>query len=343
GASMPALAAMSSRRYAYKYELSLEELRNMLAAVSIKNHKNAIHNPLAQFQKEINLEKYLSSKMISTPLCLYDCAAISDGAVAALISADPGPVRISGLGQAGDTLALSERDSFTSFSSTITAADSAYSMADLSPKDIDVVAIHDAFTMFEIVGTEDLGFFPPGRGGYAVLDGLTDLNGSIPVNPCGGLKARGHPVGASGLAQIHEIYRLLMENPGWDIGLTQSIGGLANNNLVCILEKVGHGKRVFGYDIGWRPREIEPHHPPKKSAFSDLFGLLSSKKGRIATFTTLYTVPEGFSEKELRIAVVKVKDGHHVMGIMLSPEDEYGIGTRVKILERDGKPFFEVR
>jgi len=343
GASMPALAAMSSRRYAYEYELSMEELRKMLAAVSIKNHKNALDNPFAQFHKKISLEKYLSSKVISTPLCLYDCAAISDGAVAALISSDPGPVRISGLGQAGDTLALCERDSFTSFSSTILAADAAYKMADLSPKDIDVAAIHDAFTMFEIVGTEDLGFFPPGKGGYAVLDGLTDVNGSIPVNPCGGLKGRGHPVGASGLAQIHEIYRLLLENPGWDIGITQSIGGLANNNLVCILEKVGHGKRVFGYNAKWLPREVSPHHAPHRHSISELFGLLPSRRGRIATFTTLYTVPEGFEEKELRLAIAEIRGGHYLMGIMLSPEEEYGIDTRVRVVPIEDRTYFEVR
>lgn len=238
GATMPGLAALVTRRYMHDFELDLETL----GLVAVKNHHNGSLNPYAHFQKEVSLEKVMESKIIADPLRLYDCAPISDGACAMVLTSKEKEVRVSGLGHATDTLSLQHRDSLTSFHSTKMAAKNAYSMTKISPKDIDLAEVHDAFTSFEIIDTEDLGFFKEGEGGKAVKDGPTGLNGGLPINTSGGHKARGHPVGASGLAQIIEIYWQLTGNAerrqidGARIGLAQSIGGLANNNLVTILE-----------------------------------------------------------------------------------------------------------
>jgi hypothetical protein len=172
-------------------------------------------------------------------LRLYDCAPITDGAAALVLSADKTDVRISGVGQGTGPLSLRERAVFTSFPATVRAAERAYAMAQVAPQDIDFAEVHDAFTPFEIITTEDLGFFPPGKGGEAVLRGDTAIDGRLPVNPSGGLKARGHPVGASGLAQVVEATKTLRgQGPlkrEMKRGITQSTGGLATNNFVTPL------------------------------------------------------------------------------------------------------------
>lgn len=238
GATMPALAALVTRLYMHRYNLSSEEL----AQVAVKNHHNGALNPFAHFQKEIEVEDVLGSRMVSDPLRLYDCSPMSDGACALILTSGKGEVKVSGLGQGTDTLSLQHRESLTSFKSTRIAASKAYKMAHMSPNDIDVAEVHDAFTSFEIISTEDLGFFKEGEGKKGLIDGKTVLSGDLPVNPSGGLKARGHPIGASGLAQVIEIYWQLTNNSGKrqrdraKVGLTQSTGGLGNNNLVTILE-----------------------------------------------------------------------------------------------------------
>jgi acetyl-CoA acetyltransferase len=238
GATMPALAALITRRYMHMFGLD----RETLALVAVKNHYNGSLNPYAHFQKEVSADSVLSSKVISDPLTLYDCAPISDGACAVILSAGKGHVKVSGIGHATDTLALAQRDSLTDFGSTQTAAEKAYSMANISASDVDVAEVHDAFTTFELIDCEDLGFFKLGEGGEALRKGVTALDGQLPVNPSGGLKSRGHPVGASGLAQIIEIYWQLQkeagkrQGDGARLGLAHSIGGLANNNLVTVME-----------------------------------------------------------------------------------------------------------
>jgi acetyl-CoA acetyltransferase len=238
GTTMPALAALVTRRYMHDYGLD----RETLAQVAVKNHKNGSLNPHAHFQKVVGLDTVLSSRIVSDPLRLYDCAPISDGACAAVLGAGKGDVKVTGIGHATDTLALAHRESLTGFCSTQMAAKRAYSMAKISASDVNVAELHDAFTTFEIIDCEDLGFFKKGEGGEALRKGVTALDGQLPINPSGGLKARGHPVGASGLAQIIEIYWQLSgaagkrQVDGAHLGLTQSIGGLANNNLVTILE-----------------------------------------------------------------------------------------------------------
>ena len=237
GATMPALAALVTRRYMYEYKLSREEL----ALAAVKNHHNGTLNPYAQFQKEISVEDVLESKMIAEPLHLYDCASICDGACAVVLTSRKTDVKVTGLGHATDYLSLHYRDSLTSFNATKVAARRAYEMAHRQPGDMDVAEVHDAFTILEIVNPEDLGFFKPGEGVDALISGKTKLSGELPINTSGGLKARGHPVGATGLAQICEIAWQLRGEAGKrqvhaDIGLCHNIGGFVNNNIVTILE-----------------------------------------------------------------------------------------------------------
>lgn len=237
GATMTALAALATRRYMVEYGLTEEEL----ALVAVKNHDNGTGNPYAHFQKSISVSDVLSSRMIADPLKLYDCSPISDGAVAVVLTGTPGPVEVIGIGQATDLVAVQMRSSLTHFNSTRLAAEKAFKMAKIRPAEIDTAEIHDAFTSFEIIGSEDVGLFPPGGGRIALIEGETQPRGRMPINTSGGLKARGHPVGASGLAQIAEITLQMTGRAEYRhpvsprYGLTQSVGGLATNNLVTIL------------------------------------------------------------------------------------------------------------
>ena len=238
GATMPALAAMVTRRYMHAYSMTPEEL----GLVAVKNHRNGIRNPYAQFRKEITLQEYLGAKTISDPLRLYDCAPISDGAAAIVLTRHPQDVRVAGLGQATDFVALSMRSDLIHFRATEEAGRRAFARAGVRTSDIGTAEIHDAFTTFEVIGLEDLGFVPTGQGRRAVAEGWTLPDGRIPTNLSGGLKSRGHPVGTSGLAQIVELQLQLTgraEYPHRQVryGLAYSIGGLATNNLVTILER----------------------------------------------------------------------------------------------------------
>jgi acetyl-CoA C-acetyltransferase len=238
GATMPALAALATRRYMEEYGLTSEEL----ALVAVKNHANGVSNPYAHFQKEISIDDVLASRIIADPLRLYDCAPISDGAAAIVLCSTPAPVRVAGVGQATDLVAIQMRSTLTHFSSTRIAAQKAFRMAGITPSAIATAEVHDAFTSFEVIGSEDIGLFPSGGGRRALVEGITRPDGKLPINCSGGLKARGHPLGTSGLAQIVEIALQLTgraEYPhpsGARYGLTQSVGGLATNNLVTILE-----------------------------------------------------------------------------------------------------------
>lgn len=275
--------------------------------------------------------------MVSYPLHLYDCAPITDGASAIILTSQPTPVKVSGIGHATDTLAVGHRASLTSFNSTKGAALKAYTMAQLNPSDIQFAEVHDAFTPFEIIGTEDLGLFPPGEGWKALEEGITHLRGRLPINPSGGLKARGHPVGASGLAQLVEIIYQLRGEAGEkrqlekaEIGLAQSIGGLGNNNLVTILERSDR-KRVM--KEGWRPDYNPKMEVSKKAATPPL----REGVGLLETFTTLYATPEGF-RSPLTLAFVKAKTGERVMACnpdYRSPK-VLKIGKKVYFYTREG-------
>ncbi len=241
GLTMPALAALVTRAYMNRYKLKHKDL----ALVSVKNHLNALKNPYAHFHKEITVEDVLNSKVVADPLRLYDCSPLSDGAASIVLTSEKTKIKVRGLGHGSDYVALSSRKSITSLKSTTVAAEKAFKVAGLMPQHISFAEIHDAFTPFEIIGSEDIGFFPPGKGWIPLVEGRTGIDGDFPINPSGGLKARGHPVGASGLAQLVEAVwqlrgeageRQIKREPRY--ALTQSVGGLASNNVVIILERV---------------------------------------------------------------------------------------------------------
>ena len=234
GITFPSLYALMATAHMHKYGTTEQQL----AMVAVKNHYHGSLNPKAHMQKEINLENALSSRVIAWPLKLYDCSLITDGA-SCLILTKPElakkftdtPVHIIGSGQASDTIGLYERESFTSLAAAKLAAKKVYKMADVKPEDIDVAEVHDCFTIAEIIAYEDLGFCKLGKGGEFVEDGKTKLGGRIPVNTSGGLKSKGHPVGATGTAQAYEIYLQLTGQADKrqvkeaEIGLTHNVGG----------------------------------------------------------------------------------------------------------------------
>jgi acetyl-CoA acetyltransferase len=187
------------------------------------------------------MDVVLGSRMVADPLRLYHCCPISDGAAAVVLTAERASVRVAGIGQGTDALALRHREILTSFRATQAAAAAAFAMAGFGPERVDVAEIHDAFAPFELISLEDTGLFSPGKAAAATLDGETALEGRLPVNPSGGLKARGHPLAATGLAQIVEcVWQLTGRVPRrqvpCNVALAQSIGGPGTNNFVTLLE-----------------------------------------------------------------------------------------------------------
>jgi len=208
GATFPGLYALMARRHMYEFKTTEE----MLASVAVKNHKHGSANKYAQFPREITMETVLKSKVIASPLKMFDCSPITDGAAALVLAPldiakkyTEKPIEIIASAQASDTIALHSRKTLTSLNATKVAVQKAYEMAGLKPSDIDVAEVHDCFTIAEIMAIEDLGFFEKGKGGPASLEGKTALDGEIPINTSGGLKACGHPVGATGVKQAVEI------------------------------------------------------------------------------------------------------------------------------------------
>ncbi|MEM3751395.1 MAG: thiolase domain-containing protein [Candidatus Bathyarchaeia archaeon] len=246
GITFPGLFALMATAHMHKYGTTEEQL----AHVAVKNHYHGSLNPKAHMRKEITLETALSSRVIAWPLKLYDCSLITDGA-SCLILTKPElakkytdtPVHIIGSGQASETIGMYEREEFTSLRAAKFAAKQAYEMAGLKPEDMDVAEIHDCFTIAEIIAYEDLGFCSPGEGGALAESGETKLGGKIPVNTSGGLKAKGHPVGATGTAQAYEVYLQLTGQAGKrqvkdaEIGLTHNVGGSGATAAVHIYRR----------------------------------------------------------------------------------------------------------
>ncbi len=246
GITFPGAFAMMARAHEIKYGTNAE----MRAAVAVKNHKNAVDNELAQFRKEITMEKAMNSLMIADPLTLYDCSPITDGAAAVVImpwekakKMDGPKVKVRAFAQASDTMSLHDRTDLTGFTTTKIAAKKAFKMANLEPKDIDFLEVHDCFTIAEIIAIEDMGFYEKGKGGRAALDGETARDGQLPVNNSGGLKAKGHPIGATGVSQIVEVFKQLNDMGGKrqlrdvNIGMTQNLGGSGSTIVTHILER----------------------------------------------------------------------------------------------------------
>ncbi|MBI4241892.1 MAG: hypothetical protein HY613_09260 [Candidatus Rokubacteria bacterium] len=238
GATMPALAGLVTRTLMAGHGVSLREI----SQVSVKNHAHGALNPFAHFQSRVTLEEVLESRVVADPLRLFHCCPISDGAAAVVLTAEGTGIRIAGIGQGADYLAVRYRDNLTSFRATQAAAEAAYRMAGFGPERVDVAEVHDAFAPFELIALEDLGLVPSGKAAPVTMSGETALDGRLPVNPSGGLKARGHALAATGLAQVAElVWQLTGSATGRQVearvGLAHSIGGLATNNWVTLLER----------------------------------------------------------------------------------------------------------
>lgn len=245
GATFPGLYAMMARRHMYEYKTTQE----MLASVAVKNHKNGAKNKYAQYQNEITIDQVLKSKMIADPLKVFDCSPITDGAAAVVLAPldiakkySEQPIEIIASAQASDHIALHSRASLSELNATKVAAKHAFEQAKLTTKDIDVAEVHDCFTIAEIMAIEDLGFYKKGEGGKATLDGKTALEGEVAVNTSGGLKACGHPVGATGVKQICEVTWQLRgkaesrQRKDAKIGLAHNVGGSGATAVVHILK-----------------------------------------------------------------------------------------------------------
>ncbi|MCI4344493.1 MAG: thiolase family protein [Thermoplasmata archaeon] len=244
GATMPALAAIVTQRYLDKFGLD----DRAIDPVSVAARAAARHNPNAQFQTPVSAEEVAASRPVALPLRLLHCSAVSDGAAAVVLEPGVGPATVLGVGQGFDTLAVTERDDLTTFRATRVAAQRAYEMAGMTRKSVDFAELHDAFAPFAMIDLEDVGLCGPGEAPGWFGQGWTGADGRCPVNPSGGLLGRGHPVGASGLAQVAEVTRQLVGEAGAmsiskppRVGLAQSIGGLAAHNFVTLLGRVDAG------------------------------------------------------------------------------------------------------
>ncbi len=246
GATFPALHALIAKRHMHEFGTTREQL----ADVAVKNHKHGSLNPKAQFQREITRETVLGSPIVSSPLRMFDCAPSSDGAAAVVLCPldmakkfTEVPIEIIGSGQASDTLSLHDRKDICTMEATRVAAKRAFAMANLTTKDVDVAEVHDNFTISEILAIEDLGFFKKGEGGKATEAGLTGLAGEIAINSSGGLKARGDPIGATGLAQTVEIVAQLRgkadkrQVKDAAVGLTHNVGGTGATVVVHLFRR----------------------------------------------------------------------------------------------------------
>lgn len=246
GMTFPAVYALMAMRHMHQYGTKREHL----AMVAVKNHKNAADNPKAQYQRVITLDQALNSPMVAYPLTLFDCCPTTDGASAVILckaeiakSYTDTPTYVLGHGAGTDMLGAYQRNDPTTLTATINAAKRAYKMAKVEPKDIDVAEVHDCFTIAEILAYEDLGFCKKGEGGKLIDDGETQIGGKIPVNPSGGLKAKGHPIGATGIGQVYEIVKQLRGQAikhsrqvlGAKVGLAHNVGGSGATATVHIL------------------------------------------------------------------------------------------------------------
>lgn len=246
GATFPGLYAMIAKLHMHKYGTTSEQL----AEVAVKNHKNGSLNPIAQYKNLLTVDDVLKSIMVADPLRIFDCSPITDGASAVVLAPaeiahkyTDTPIYIKATAQASDTIALHDRRDITTLDATVVAAKRAYSMAKVEPEDIDLVEVHDCFTIAEICAIEDLGFAEKGKGGVVTAEGETAIGGRIPVNTSGGLKACGHPVGATGIKQAVEVVTQLRGDAGKrqvagaKYGMTHNVGGSGATAVVHIFSR----------------------------------------------------------------------------------------------------------
>jgi acetyl-CoA C-acetyltransferase len=248
GATFPGLYATLASAHMKKFGTASEAL----GAIAVKNHQNASNNPHAHFQKPISMETYLNSPMVSWPLRLYDCCPFSDGA-AAIVVVNPAkfkkdlkqvPAAIRASARAGSIAALQDRTELTTIPASRLAADKALHQAKVEHKDIDFMEVHDCFTIAEVLAMEDMGFFPKGSAAQAAAEGQTRVDGKLPVNPSGGLKAKGHPVSATGAAQVVEVMEQFngragkREVKGAEYALAHNVGATGGSCSVHIFQRV---------------------------------------------------------------------------------------------------------
>jgi len=246
GSTFPGLYALMARRHMHEYGTTEKQM----AEVAVKNHRNACLNPCAQYRNEVTVEQVLNSTPVTSPLKLLDCSPITDGGACVIVAPaerarefTDTPIIVKGTGQASDNLSLHDRPTLTGLRATVQAADAAYKMAGVEAKDIDLAEVHDCFTIAEIMAIEDLGFCKKGEGGKLTEEGETALHGRIPINTSGGLKGKGHPVGATGVAQaIEAVIQLRGEAgkrqaDGVEVALAHNVGGSGGTAVVHIFSR----------------------------------------------------------------------------------------------------------
>jgi acetyl-CoA C-acetyltransferase len=244
GVTLPSFAGLTARLYLDRYDAP----RESLAEVAVKNHANGVLNPHAQFRREIDVETALESPLIADPLRLYDFCPVTDGA-AALLFCPAEHARahveeyavVTGVAGATDTHVVHERADPTTMGAVVDSGAAAFEMAGSDPEDVDVAELHDMFTILEFLQLEGLGFAEPGTAWRLAHEGVTGLDGDLPVNTSGGLKSKGHPLGATGVAQAYELYAQLVGDPGArsvdaDVGLACNVGGFGNCVTTTIME-----------------------------------------------------------------------------------------------------------
>ncbi len=247
GASFPGLFASMARAYLTEFDATEEDF----ARVAVKNHDNGLLNPKAHMHKKISVEDVMNSAVVASPLKLFDCCPFSDGASSVILCSEKFAkehskdyIEVIGSGRGGSPAALQGREHMTTIPSTKLAAEKAYKMAGVTAKDIDFAEVHDCFTIAEVVDTEDLGFFEKGQGVQAVREGRTKLNSDISINPSGGLKSKGHPIGATGVGQVAEVFDQLTGKAGErtvkdaKIGLTHNFGATGASCAVHVFQSV---------------------------------------------------------------------------------------------------------
>jgi acetyl-CoA C-acetyltransferase len=244
GLTLPSFAGLTARHYLEQFDAP----RESLAHVAVKNHENGTRNPHAQFRKEIDVETALESPMVADPLRLYDFCPITDGSAALLFCSEDVArehtdeyATIAGVAGATDTWTVHERADPTTMGGVVESGSGAYEMAGYGPGDVDVAELHDMFTILEFLQMEGLDFAEKGEAWEMAMDGETTMDGSLPINTSGGLKSKGHPLGASGVAQGYEIYQQLVGDAGdrqvdAEVGLACNVGGFGNCVITTIME-----------------------------------------------------------------------------------------------------------
>jgi acetyl-CoA acetyltransferase len=254
GVTFPAVFAMLTHLYAATYKIPLQKLREHMARVTIQSYKHGSVNPKGQFfgkNADMSVEKVLGSFVVSTPLTLHDCCPFSDGAAAVVLASEKvakkltdKPVYITGTGQASCGPLINQKDYLPRIRAREISSQQAYKMAGITPKDVDLCELHDCFSIASLIASESLGFFEYGKSGEAWEKGEADIGGKVAINPSGGLKSKGHPIGATGAGQVYEVARQLRgqveparQVPDAKIGLTDTLGGDGGTLVNMILER----------------------------------------------------------------------------------------------------------